>query len=72
MPESPPMPSIGRCCHELRVRDAESRIAWRIIYRIDDDAIVIADVFAKKTQKTPADLIAACMRWLAIYDAAGK
>lgn len=26
-----------------------------IIYRIDDDAIVIAEVFAKKTGRTPAE-----------------
>ena len=39
MPQSRPMPSIGANCHELRVRDVEQN--WRIIYRIDDDAILI-------------------------------
>jgi phage-related protein/DNA-binding XRE family transcriptional regulator len=51
MPASRPMPSIGAGCHELRVRDADAN--WRIIYRVDADAIVIADVFAKKTAATP-------------------
>jgi phage-related protein len=33
------MPSIARACHELRVQDEEQ--TWRIVYRIDSDAIVI-------------------------------
>lgn len=45
MPHSRPMPSIGPRCHELRLRDEDRN--WRVIYRIDADAIVIADVFAK-------------------------
>lgn len=67
MPQSRPMPSIGRNVHELRVRDADS--TWRIVYRLDHDAIVIADVFAKKTQATPAVVIRNCQRRLAAYDA---
>lgn len=35
------------CCHELRIVDQE--VTWRIVYRVDPDAIVIAEVFAKKT-----------------------
>jgi phage-related protein len=50
MPHSRPMPSVGPRCHELRVTD-ENRI-WRVIYRIDRDEIVVADVFSKTTQKT--------------------
>lgn len=52
MPHSRPMPAIGARCHELRIIDANG--IWRIIYRIDSDAVVIADVFEKKTQKTPS------------------
>jgi len=55
MPQSRPMPSIGAGCHELRIRDANQN--WRIIYRIDSDAIVIVDVFAKKTGRTPKAVI---------------
>ena len=51
MPHSRPMPNIGPRCHELRINDEKKR--WRIVYRIDDDAIVVLDVFEKKTQKTP-------------------
>ena len=43
MPHSRPMPSIGRGCHELRLRDESKN--WRVIYRIDTDAIVIMEVF---------------------------
>jgi phage-related protein len=39
MPYSRPMPSIGSRCHELRIND--ERVTWRIVYRIDTDAIVI-------------------------------
>ncbi len=66
MPRSRPMPSIGSRCHELRVRD--ERHNWRIIYRIDTDAIVIAAIFAKKTQQTPDSVIEACKRRLKRYD----
>jgi phage-related protein len=68
MPHSRPMPSIGPRCHELRVRDANRN--WRIVYRLDPDAIVIADVFAKTTQRTPSAVIDNCQRRLALYDKA--
>jgi phage-related protein len=66
MPHSRPMPSIGRRCHELRVVDAGK--TWRVIYRLDADAIVIADVFQKTTRQTPVRVIADCKRRLALYD----
>lgn len=66
MPQSRPMPSIGKRCHELRINDADS--TWRIIYRIDPDAIIILEVFAKKTNKTPKKVIDVCQRRLRHYD----
>jgi phage-related protein len=51
MPQSRPMPSVGARCHELRISDAGRN--WRLVYRIDADAIVILEVFAKKTGATP-------------------
>lgn len=60
------MPSIGRRCHELRIVDAGK--TWRVIYRLDPDAIVIADVFQKTTISTPVRVITDCMRRLALYD----
>lgn len=66
MPQSRPMPSIGARCHELRINDADT--TWRLIYRIDPDAVVIAEVFAKKTEKTPKEVIQACKKRLKEYD----
>lgn len=68
MPDSRPMPSIGRRCYELRIIDSESGKTWRIMYRIDPDAVVILDVFAKKTQKTPQKVIDVCKKRLREYD----
>jgi phage-related protein len=66
MPHSRPMPSIGPRCHELRVRDEGQN--WRIIYRLDPDAIVIAEVFPKTTNQTPKHVINNCKRRLGLYD----
>ena len=66
MPWSRPMPSIGARCHELRVNDES--VTWRIVYRIDIDAIVILEVFSKKTTQTPKPVIDQCKRRLKDYD----
>jgi phage-related protein len=70
MPQSRPMPSVGPRCHELRINDVTS--TWRVMYRIDNDAIVILEVFAKKTGKTPKTVIDICRKRLKEYDDAGK
>lgn len=41
---------------------------WRIAYRIDVDAIVILDVFSKKTQALPDSVRRACQQRLKDYD----
>ena len=38
------------------------------MYRIDEDAIVILDVFQKKTAETPKRVIDACKRRITDYD----
>jgi phage-related protein len=70
MPHSRPMPSLGARCHELRVADAS--VTWRIVYRIDVDAIVIAEVFGKKTRTTPQTVIEKCRKRLKEYDDASR
>jgi Gp49-like protein DUF891 len=45
---------------------------WRVVYRIDADAIVILEVFAKKTESMPKAVIATCRKRLKEYDSAGK
>lgn len=54
----------------MRVNDAEQ--SWRIVYRIDTDVIVIADVFSKKTRTTPRQVIETCRRRLREYDDATR
>jgi phage-related protein len=66
LPASRPMPTIGRRCHELRIRDAQ--VTWRIIYRSDRDAIIIVEVFAKKTAATPKIVIESCLKRIRQYD----
>lgn len=66
LPHSRPMPSIGKRCHELRIQDKDH--TWRIVYRIDADAIVILEVFAKTTKETPQGVIDTCKRRLKAYD----
>jgi phage-related protein len=66
LPHSRPMPSIGQGCHELRIRDRT--VMWRIVYRVDVDAIVVADVFVKKTEHTPRRIIDICKKRLRKYD----
>lgn len=66
MPQSRPMPTIGPNCHELRINDISN--TWRIIYRIDDDAIVILELFKKKTQQTPKNIIDICKKRIKEYD----
>lgn len=65
MPHSRPMPSIGRRCHELRVVDEAQ--TWRIVYYVDDDAVVILEVFSKKTRATPKKVIDVCRSRLRAY-----
>lgn len=60
MPLSRPMPEIAPQCHELRIVDDENDVEWRVIYFIDDIAIVILDVFEKKTQTTPERVKRVC------------
>jgi phage-related protein len=66
MPHSRPMPAIGKRCHELRIVDVNA--AWRIIYRVDPDAIVLVDVFSKKSRTTPRSVIARSRERLQEYD----
>ena len=66
MPQSRPMPSVGRRCHELRITD--ETLIWRIIYRTDIDAIVILEVFDKKTNQTPKQIIDACKKRFKNFD----
>jgi phage-related protein len=58
MPQSEPLPSIAPGCGALRVR-AQGH-SWRIVYRIDSDAILILEVYSKTTRKIPKEVIDRC------------
>ncbi|MBT3388403.1 MAG: hypothetical protein HN417_10760 [Desulfobacula sp.] len=59
------MPNIGSDCHELRIKDENT--IWRIIYKIDDDAIIILEVFKKQTQQTPKKVLSICKKRIREY-----
>lgn len=70
LPHSRPMPMLGARCHELRIVDAG--VTWRIVYRLDPDAVVVAGLFSKKTGRTPKVALAACRRRLRAFDGAAS
>lgn len=70
MPHTRPMPQLGRGAYELRVRDDNQN--WRVMERLDADAVVIAEVFSKRTRTTPTKVIEACRERLRRYDQAAK
>lgn len=55
LPSSRPMPTVGDRCHELRIVDTDA--TWRILYHVAEDAIVILEVFSKKTRTTPKRVV---------------
>ncbi len=70
LPKSRPMPTVGARCHELRIPDG--KLTWRIMYRIDSDAVIIIEVFAKKTKTTPKRVIDICKERLKVYNRESK
>lgn len=69
-PRAEPLPIVGPRCGALRVRDGEHN--WRIMYRVDPDAILILEVYAKKTRKIPHEVLVRCKRRLKEYDAIAR
>ena len=70
MPASRPMPEIGRNCHELRVDDGG--VTWRVVYHLDSDAVVILEVFQKKSRVTPKQVLEVTRKRLRAYQAASR
>lgn len=66
LPHSRPLPVLGARCHELRIVDRDN--TWRILYRVDIDAVVILEVFSKKTRALPNSILEACQQRLEDYD----
>jgi phage-related protein len=70
LPHCRPMPTIGPRCRELRIQGED--VTWRIICRLDSDAVIIGEVFSKKTRKTPQRIIDVCKQRFKRYDEAIK
>ena len=72
LPHSRPMRSIESGCHELRINDRDQ--TWRIVYAIELDAVVVLEVFSKKTAETPKKVIETCREGIRKYrrDAGGR
>jgi phage-related protein len=70
MPRAEPLPIVGPRCGALRVRDGEHN--WRIMYRVDKDAVLVLEVYAKKTKTIPQDVIERCKKRLKDYDDTAK
>jgi|ERR1041385_251444 phage-related protein len=65
LPTSRPLPSVGANCHELRITDQDA--TWRIVYHLAADAIVILEIFSKKTRTLPKPVAEAARRRLREY-----
>jgi phage-related protein len=59
---------IGPRVHELRIQDSATRTTWRVVYRADPTGVLLVEVFSKKTQATPKQVIALCKQRLRIWD----
>src|SRR5437879_5050110 len=70
MPSAEALPLVGPRCGALRIRDAQHN--WRIMYRIDAGEVLIVDVYDKKTQKIPDNVIVRCKKRLKKYDETGE
>ena len=68
LPHARPMAGIAARCLELRIPDGEH--TWRVICRVDADAVIVLEVFSKKTARTPQHVIDKCRRRLREYDRA--
>jgi phage-related protein len=65
LPHSRPMPEIAPGCHELRITDANNN--WRIMYHVAPEAVVVLDVFNKRTKATPHAVMDNCRRRLRAF-----
>ena len=66
MPHAKRIEVIGPRCYELRISDHP--VTWRLLYRVDEDAIIVLEIFSKKTRKLPNKIIKLCRQRLRYYD----
>jgi phage-related protein len=64
---TPPFSTETRREAGFLLRQLQQGVIWRIIYRVEPDAIVILDVYSKKSQATPNAVIQQSRARLAQY-----
>ena len=52
----------------MSLRIVNEGATWPIVYRLDSDAVLILDVFSKKTTETPKSVIDTCKARVRRYD----
>ena len=67
LPQSRPLPNVGVGCNELSINDDQN--TWRIVYKIYIDAILILEIFIKKSNTTQKFIINACKERIKRYEA---
>jgi hypothetical protein len=64
-------PPVCDCPTLPGVADCGSGQNLRIIYRTDEEAVLVLEVFQKQTKQTPQAVVEVCRRRTREYDAAG-
>jgi phage-related protein len=70
MPHTRKLPDLCPRCYELRIRDKDKW--YRIIFRIDSDAIILVHVFEKKSNKITKSVLDTCRKRIKQYDKDSK
>ena len=70
MPQSKKISDLCSRCYMLRIKDKDTW--YRIIYRIDPDAIVLLHVFEKKSNKISKSVLETCKQRIKQYDEDSK
>jgi hypothetical protein len=63
--ESRPVPNVGKNCHEVQVRDPESKATWRIVCRVHRGELIVVGWHDRS--RMPAEFADACRRRLREY-----
>jgi hypothetical protein len=71
-PESVSLAANGFTALSIRHVVNDQGRTWRLMYRIDVNAILILAVFAKKTERTPDEIIRSCQKRLKDCDNASR
>lgn len=66
MPQSKKIRDLCPRCHMMRIKDKDKW--YRIIYRIDSDAIVLLHIFEKKSNKISKSILKICRQRMKQYD----